>query len=157
MELQERRELLIAALRSDQYEFGKRMLRRESLASQKCVFCFAGVMCEIYRLAHPESSRWIESKLIDSMMFEIDDKDAYTDSDMSSGDSYETLMRTIPPRQVVQYFGIAEFNDEAEKLDSSFITIYYLVNLNDDVDDFCPIIKILTKLWGYNSLEHKGD
>lgn len=58
MNIDERRKILVDALRSGKYEFGRASLRRGNRNDESCVWCVGGAMCEEYRLLNPETSSW---------------------------------------------------------------------------------------------------
>lgn len=137
MELQKRRQALINALRSDQYRFGKGSLRHKGVEPDMCVFCFAGVMCDVYRIDNSDTCRWVDEGPTDNhMYFQV------------NGKSYTWW--ALAPKEVADYFGIPEDEDDSEELGEDIdINMDNLIHLNDkeSSSDFSPIIDLLTTHW----------
>lgn len=136
MEMRARQQLLADALRSDKYKFGRGAMRRKMDKPMMCEFCFAGVMCEEYRLLHPGDSRWTERDNDPDMFFECE------------GEVRSSW--AVPPRIVMDFFGLPR--DVIDAIDQGLdadMNLDYLMGVNDqDISkDFLIIADILEREW----------
>lgn len=98
MDIGERREMLLVALRDGGYSFATGDLRiGKSDKADECRFCFFGVACEEYRKLHPLTSRW---KLAGSNV------QSFSCESSEHGHEWSYIN---PPYAVMDYFGIPHF------------------------------------------------
>lgn len=117
-EIIKRKRELITALLSGEYRFGRGAMLRKFTddSNEQCSWCFAGVACELYRLATLRKSKWVHYTL-DIMAFQTECRD----------NSFEEKPYA-PPVVVMNYFGIPmsewddfmEINDSQGSIDGSF-------------------------------------
>ena len=128
MDMNERREMLLVALRDGVYQFGQGYLRvGKDNKIEECQFCFFGVACEEYRQLHPLSSWW---KSRDYGLFAFSCK----------SDEYGNEISHInPPKAVTDYFGIPD-----ERKAGLFMS-----NDGHETEDFglSDMADILEKIW----------
>ena len=117
MNVNERRKILIDALRSGKYELGRGHLRKilsPMNEDNDCVWCIGGAMCEEYRLLNEDTSFWkpfdVESDR--TYMF-------YTESDDYDLES----SRLVPSKAVLDFYGM------------SYQTLDRIVDLNDHLNE----------------------
>lgn len=123
MEMKEKQQLLVDALRSGKYQFGSGYLRRKDDRNDMCEFCVAGVMCEEYRLLYPETSRWVEKNIEDPIMCFYDDNDDHKD---------DYTYWANPPDTVIDFFGMQHNREEAEYAGvHKYLNMEDIVGMND--------------------------
>ena len=142
MEMRARRQLLIDALRSGKYQFGRGEMKRKVNEGEMCTFCVAGVMCEEYRLLHPGSSRWLYPTDEFSSTCFYDDRDQFKD---------DCYYWSRPPDSVLEFFGMPD-NDKVAKEDgmNPHMNIDDIIKMNDleRSHNFVEIANFMEFEWG---------
>ena len=143
MEMKDRQKTLLDALRSGKYQFGRGKLRRKTDEPDMCLFCVAGVMCEVYRLFHLESSKWIS---LENGKMEMGFRDEM-DEDKNVYDYITTT-----PNTVIDFFGLPRYHYNAKEVGlNSNMCLLGIIDMNDSnmyEDTFQVIADFLEEGWG---------
>lgn len=128
---EERKAEWIAALESGEFKQGKSRLRNDD-----DTYCCLGVACEVYRRAHPDTSRWARfereytnSHKEEAWFFQVDVEHRVTKE-------LQQQKEGVPPRPVADWFGLKSLNPDLN-IDGNGTS---LAGQNDSGKDFATIV-----------------